>query len=258
MQHPMIVSHNVGGGRYPFRANFNSYRYEVFTGAGLSKKYSSKTFFLRDELKFELIGNRRTWPEQYLFKLYQKLFSKINNTVVLIRNPFAIASSMYSYQLNNSKHSHLWDVSKEGPRMKFVKQYANLILNAKKVLSNGGKIIDPYLFFTDKDERLNFFDFLDLNIDELDEIKVCKKGHNFNLEDGYYVCPCGKLEGFGGFNPALEINADRLLTNMKYTDCGFLDLIKDDLDRKLGSSLINCFDRKGFTDFNSLINELKF
>ena len=127
MQHPKIISYNVAGGRHPFRANFGSSKYEIFSGSGLYKNYDDESYYLRDELKFSFVGPRINWLEQGIFKLYERMFRKLNKRVVLIRNPYAIAASMYDYQLKNSSHKHVWNVSIKDQLNNFVSGFSNLI-----------------------------------------------------------------------------------------------------------------------------------
>lgn len=256
MKHPLIISYNVGGGRYPFRANLRLPKNEIFGEVGIEKNFGSTIYHLRDELKFDFIGKKRTWVGQYLFKHYSRFFSKYTKTVVLIRNPFSIASSMYSYQTGNESHSRLWDVSRAEARRNFVYQYASLVLNAKKVVASGGTIIDPYIFFTDDAEKFRLFEYLGLDINDIDIIKACRKGHLFEIEDNFFACPCGKLMGSGGFNPASDIDPNRLLTNKKCIDYEFLNAIECEIEYLLGSPLTRCFSKNGYTDFPRLLQEL--
>ena len=256
MQHAKIISHNVAGGRHPFRANFGSTKYEIFSGSGAYKIYDLDCYYLRDELKFSFIGPRKTWPEQLLFKLYEHMFRSMNKRVVLMRNPYAIAASMYDYQLKNSSHNHVWDVSKKDQLIKFVSSFSKMIKKSKVVLKTGGIIIDPYLFFTQESMKLKLFDFLGLNISDLEKVEICKNGHKFEVIDNQLTCPCGKLEGFGGFNPLLQINADRLLTNKIYTNADFLTSLNYELDSKLGEAISSCFNQSGITDIDSLLTTL--
>ena len=256
MRHPKIVSHNVGGGRHPFRANFNSLQHEIFTAAGAFKDYNKDTYYLRDELKFSFVGSKRTWSEQALFKIYVSLFKKFNKSIVLIRNPYAIASSMYDYQLKNSSHSDLWDVSSKRILDKFVKNFVFLVNNSKRVINEGGIIVDPYLFFTEKSMQSSLFDFLCLNASDMQKIERCKKGHKFKIVDNELACPCGKLEGFGGFNPLSQLESRRLLTNEKYIEAGFINALKIKLDMKLGKSIAQCFSETGVTDLDELLKQL--
>jgi len=257
MQHQNIVSHNVAGGRHPFQANFHSAQHEIYAGAGMHKNYDKTAYFLRDELKFYYIGSKRTWPEQAAFKIYERLFKRLNKRVVLMRNPYAIASSMYDYQVKNSSHRHVWDVSKKDQRIKFVQGFADLLKNSKSVLDEGSVIVDPYLFFTDETMKLRLFDFLDLKNSDMNKIEKCKKGHRFEIVDNQLTCPCGKLEGFGGFNPLLEIDHDRLLTNRKYIDAYFIEELKEELEFQLETKITNCFNVCGITDLLSLEKNIR-
>lgn len=253
MTNSNVVSYNVGGGRYPFISLKRFDEFELFPSPGLKKVIDSDTCFVRDELKVGFIGERRHYFTQVVFKIYEYLSKSNQKRIILLRNPFAIAASMQSYADKNESHKHIWDFSNQHSLNRFVDQYVSLMRFIKSPRSREGLVVDPWMFFNDKNIRVDLFKKLNLPLYEGSQNLFCKRGHEYSIEDNFYTCSCGVLKGFGGFNPAEEIHPERLLVGEKYIAAGFIFEIQDLLIKYMGNEIASCFSTSGKTDLTRLL-----
>ena len=253
MLHTNIVSYNVAGGRHPLRANFGQKRYEVLSGPGIYKKNVDVLYRLRDELKFHFVGPKTTWLEQGVFRLLNAFTQKKPFIIILLRNPYAIASSMQSYQKTNPSHRNVWDMRKNKVREKFVVGYCKLLEKISHTVKSGGYIVDPYWFFKSEQLRVELFESLNLEYSKIGSIEKCRRGHKYEKCDGVYSCDCGQLEGFGGFKPQISVDPSRLLTNKEFLNTQECELLMEQMRSVLEPSIFDCFNINGVNDLSSLM-----
>ena len=244
-RHPKIISYNVGGGRFPLRPNYNPKNYQIPSSTQIKKEVNKVTFYLRDELKFNLIGPKIYWPEQYVFKIYLKFFKRLNkHKIILLRNPYSIAASMHDYYKKNKSHELVWNMNDMSQIRKFTNNFSDLLFQSKKFLNQGGIIVDPYLFFSDERRKIDVYKYL--AIDSYQSMQKIGQVHNTNNKKEIFE--------FGGFNPQAKVASERLLTKAEYFQADFLDLIKIQLDNLLGNEISKCFHQSGHTDYDHLLS----
>jgi len=244
-RHPKIISYNVGGGRFPLRPNYNSKKNQIIISPQIKKEANKDTFYLRDELKFNFIGPKIYWPEQYVFKIYLKFFKRFNkNKIILLRNPYSIAASMNDYYKKNKSHAHAWNMNDMTQITKFTNNFSDLVFQSKKFLNQGGIIVDPYLFFSDDRRKIDVYKYLAIDSHQSMQ-KIGQYRNTFDQKE---------IFEYGGFNPQAKIAAERLLTKAEYLQTDFLDLIKIQLDNLLGNEISKCFHQSGHTDHDKLLS----
>lgn len=253
MMNSNIVSYNVGGGRYPFISKNKSPKNELFQGPGIRKLIDSDTCFVRDELKANFIGPWKTYPAQLAFKFYERFFHYNQKRIILLRNPFGIAASMQSKVDRTGTHKHVWDLGHRSSLEKFSREYVRLVGLIKTPYPGGTSVVDPWLFFSDENVRSQLFKDLDLPLLDYSEKLLCKNGHEYSIENNFYTCACGVLTGFGGFNPAVWVDPDRLLANKAYIGNDFMFELQDLLVEGLGTKVASCFSMDGKTNLSDLL-----
>lgn len=207
---------NTGGGRYPFR---NGVNFEGSMGENIRiRKTCDINFRVKDEIHLELIGSKKLWPRQLLYR-HTSLHHK---KIVLLRNPFSVMQSMHAYHLKYRSHPH-WNMLCTDNRSKFLKTYV-------KYYAAAGRprficlVIDQ--FFSDPNYRTSLLKTIEIEENFGDDEYECENGHRMTRSN--LRCECGVVKGQGNFDFSQKVDLSRL--NRPISDllpCETIDEIKN-------------------------------
>jgi len=232
--HPEFFSINVGGGRYPLAFSWRALlKKSIIVNGEIKKNRDQIRYILRDELKFGFVGKRVTYFSQFLFKLIS-YFRSSDVNVILVRNPYAIASSMHRYYINKKTHK-IWNMDDDLNIELFVNEYSNLVFGGKRI-NKKALFVSIDDFVTDKNVVNNFYDYLGTYPIDYSGYQClnCQCGQKFNVnQNGVYCKVCGPISGHGGLNLSLNVDTQRL-RDISFLPVKSRTLLRKNLFKKFG------------------------
>lgn len=248
-----VLAYNVDGGRRPFAPELLKSESELFSYPGILTNITCSNIIVRDELSANLVGPKKYWMEQIIFRVYEKF--TMNQRVVLLRNPYSIASSMHRYQLKHTSHAHVWNMMDSRQMAHFVNRFRKLLLFVKKRRSRC-LIVSPFEFFENPQYQKSILQKIGLDSAVKRACLKCINNHKYELLDDQFSCECGILMGQGGYNPAKSIDPNRLLTETKFMETDIISQLEEMLRNQIGEKLTDVFNENGRYSIQRLQEEL--
>jgi hypothetical protein len=253
--HPEIFSINVGGGRYPLAFSWRDLlKQSIIVNGEIEKDRDQVRYILRDELKFGFVGRRVTHFSQFLFKLIS-FFRSNDAIVILLRNPYAIASSMHRYF--TKKNHKRWNMESDLNIKRFANDYFNLIYGGWRVKKNS-LFVSIEQFVSDKNIADKYYKYLDTYPIEYMGFQYlnCQCGQKFDVyKNAVYCNVCGPICGEGGLNLSQRLDINRL-RDMSFLSTASKVILRKNLLEKFGEDVDKIFSMDGTIDV-TLLNNLQ-